>query len=141
MKPNAFPIVGVGASAGGLEALSELLRHLTADTGMGFVVIQHLDPKRESSLVELLSPQAITEELKRIAGHPYLVAVKETAAPVTEEAPPEKRDFDYMLKILRKATGVDFSSYKRGTLERRTRRRMVLRRFEHLTDYIALLQK
>ena len=35
MKPNAFPIVGVGASAGGLEALPELLRHFTADTGMG----------------------------------------------------------------------------------------------------------
>ena len=48
-------IVGVGASAGGLEALTELLSHLPDDTGMAFVVIQHLDPKHESHLTELLS--------------------------------------------------------------------------------------
>jgi two-component system, chemotaxis family, CheB/CheR fusion protein len=37
-------IVGVGASAGGLEAFTELLSHLPDDTGMAFVLIQHLDP-------------------------------------------------------------------------------------------------
>ena len=43
-------IVGVGASAGGLEAFTELLSHLPDDTGMAFVLIQHLDPKpREPS--------------------------------------------------------------------------------------------
>ena len=40
----AFPIVGVGASAGGLEAFTQLLEQLPADTGMAFVLIQHLDP-------------------------------------------------------------------------------------------------
>jgi len=48
-------IVGVGASAGGLEAFTELLTHLPDDTGMGFVLIQHLDPSHESHLTELLS--------------------------------------------------------------------------------------
>ncbi|MGD0363811.1 MAG: chemotaxis protein CheB, partial [Bryobacteraceae bacterium] len=48
-------IVGVGASAGGLEAFTELLTHLPEDTGMGFVLIQHLDPSHESHLTELLS--------------------------------------------------------------------------------------
>ena len=42
--PDAFPIVGVGASAGGLEAFTQLLEQLPADTGMAFVLIQHLDP-------------------------------------------------------------------------------------------------
>lgn len=51
----AFPIVGIGASAGGLEAFTELLRHLPLDTGMGFVLVQHLDPVRHSSLTELLA--------------------------------------------------------------------------------------
>ena len=37
-------IVGVGASAGGLEAFTELLSHLPDDTGLAFVLIQHLDP-------------------------------------------------------------------------------------------------
>src|ERR1051326_752800 len=45
-------VVGVGASAGGLEAFTELLSHLPNDTGMAFVLIQHLDPKHESHLAE-----------------------------------------------------------------------------------------
>ena len=49
------PIVGVGASAGGLEAFTELLSHVPDDTGMAFVLIQHLDPTHESHLTELLS--------------------------------------------------------------------------------------
>src|SRR5712692_1592069 len=52
---QTFPIVGIGASAGGLEAFSELLKSLPADTGMALVLIQHLDPQHESALVELLS--------------------------------------------------------------------------------------
>src|SRR5690348_7719775 len=39
-----FPIVGIGASAGGLEAFTKLLEHLPADTGMAFVLVQHLLP-------------------------------------------------------------------------------------------------
>jgi two-component system CheB/CheR fusion protein len=50
-------IVGVGASAGGLEAFTELLSHLPRDTGMAFVLIQHLDPKHESHLTELLAKE------------------------------------------------------------------------------------
>lgn len=52
---QGFPVVGVGASAGGLEAFTELLRHLPADTGMAFVFIQHLAPRHESMLAHLLS--------------------------------------------------------------------------------------
>jgi len=51
----SFPVVGVGASAGGLEAFSELLAHLPADTGMAFLLVQHLDPTHSSFLVEILS--------------------------------------------------------------------------------------
>jgi two-component system, chemotaxis family, CheB/CheR fusion protein len=50
-----FPIVGIGASAGGLEAFSELLRALPAKTGMAFVYIQHLDPNHPSLLTDLLA--------------------------------------------------------------------------------------
>ena len=42
---QTFPVVGVGASAGGLEAFTKLLKHLPADTGMAFVLVQHLDPR------------------------------------------------------------------------------------------------
>jgi two-component system CheB/CheR fusion protein len=47
--------VGLGASAGGLEAVQELLSHLGPDTGMGFVLVQHLSPDRESFLSDILA--------------------------------------------------------------------------------------
>src|SRR5881409_1601533 len=52
---DTFPIVGIGASAGGLEAFSELLAHLSLDAAMAFVLFQHLDPKYPSILSEILS--------------------------------------------------------------------------------------
>src|SRR5579864_4094441 len=50
-----FPVVAIGASAGGLEAFTSLLRQLPADTGMAFIFIQHLAPTHESMLPQLLS--------------------------------------------------------------------------------------
>ena len=50
-----FPIVGIGASAGGLEACTALLKALPVNPGMAFVVVQHLDPRHESILHKLLS--------------------------------------------------------------------------------------
>lgn len=50
-----FPIVGIGASAGGLAAFTDLLRHLPIDTGMGFVLIQHLNPEHKSLLSKILA--------------------------------------------------------------------------------------
>jgi two-component system CheB/CheR fusion protein len=48
-------VVGIGASAGGLEALEELFRNMPADTGMAFIVVTHLPPGHRSLLPELLS--------------------------------------------------------------------------------------
>ena len=50
----AFPIVGIGASAGGLEALDSFFRVVSCDTGMAFVIVQHLDPTHDSLLTEIL---------------------------------------------------------------------------------------
>ena len=50
-----FPVVGIGASAGGLDAFTQFLEGVEADTGMAFVLIQHLAPNHPSSLVEILS--------------------------------------------------------------------------------------
>jgi two-component system CheB/CheR fusion protein len=51
----AFPVVALGASAGGLEACIKLLDALPAQTGMAFILVQHLDPTHRSLLVELLA--------------------------------------------------------------------------------------
>src|SRR5204863_10013819 len=54
-RGKSFPIVGIGASAGGLEAMTQLLKYLPPRTGMAFVLVQHLDPTHESALTSLLS--------------------------------------------------------------------------------------
>jgi two-component system, chemotaxis family, CheB/CheR fusion protein len=49
------PAVGIGASAGGVEALQKFLPAVTPDSGLAYVVIMHLDPRRESALTQVLS--------------------------------------------------------------------------------------
>src|ERR1700722_17441979 len=50
-----IPVVGIGASAGGLEAFSSLLARLPATAGLAFIFVQHLDSKRRSNLTEMLA--------------------------------------------------------------------------------------
>ena len=54
-EENNFPIVAIGASAGGLTAVSELLKNLSPDTGMAFIYVQHLNPDYKSRLPTILS--------------------------------------------------------------------------------------
>jgi two-component system CheB/CheR fusion protein len=75
----AFTIVGVGASAGGLQAFSQLLRALQADSSVAIVYVQHLAPKYESSLAELLGETTsmpvtqITDRTRIEPGHVYII--------------------------------------------------------------------
>jgi two-component system CheB/CheR fusion protein len=248
-------VVGVGASAGGLEALTNLLRALPVDTGMAFVLVQHLAPTHPSALAEILSrattmpvmdvendllaepnrvyvmppgrellisehklhlvvrepegqhrpidgffrslaqdqrhraigvilsgtgsdgtvgleeikaaggitfaqdvtatqqgmprsaiatgcvdfalpPEEIAKELAHISRHPYLApGPSATLSEVADES-----DLSAILKLLRGATGVDFTKYKQTTLDRRIRRRMALHKIEGLEAYVAFLQ-
>ena len=79
-----LPIVGVGASAGGFEAFRELLMALPSDTGMAFVLVQHLDPGHESLLAKLLSkatamPVAEVEEGMTVEpNHVYVIPPNKT---------------------------------------------------------------
>ena len=57
-----FPIVGIGASAGGLDACKALIGALPPDTGMAFILVQHLDPSHESLLVDLLAGGTLSVE-------------------------------------------------------------------------------
>jgi len=72
-------VAAVGASAGGIEAFSELMRNLPNDTGMAFVIIQHLDPKHQSILTELLSKDTempvveVATGMRVQANHVYVI--------------------------------------------------------------------
>lgn len=82
--PRPSHVVGIGASAGGLEALERFFRAMPVDSGMAFVVIQHLSPDFKSLMDELL------ERFTRMPAIP--VAERERIRPNTIYLLPPKKD-------------------------------------------------
>ena len=76
---NLFPVVGVGASAGGLEAFKQLLRAIPEKSGLAYILVQHLDPFHESILAEILQKvtnipvSEITDNVKVVPDHIYII--------------------------------------------------------------------
>ncbi|AXF05742.1 chemotaxis protein CheB [Paraburkholderia hospita] len=253
--PQAFPIVGIGASAGGLEAISELISTIPRSSGLSFLVVQHLDPSRRSLLPDILTkltampvveaiegmaieadhvyvippnarmrvaqrrinlhpridvlgppmpiddlleslasdqganaigvilsgsgsdgalglkaiqneggitfaqdeasarfasmpqaaigtgcvdmvlpPRQIAEEIVRIGRQPH------TGADQPMPATQAEKSLRHVFRLLHKACNVDFTHYKRGTIERRLSRRMALRQTSSVDDYIVVLE-
>jgi len=255
----AFPMVGIGASAGGLEAISALIEEIPAVTGMAFLLVQHLAPFRPSLLPEILakrtampvvegaegmvvevdhlyiippnvsmsiaqgrirlrprddtlgppmpiddlldslakdqsvnvigvilsgsgsdgalglqavqheggitfaqddatarfnsmpraaiglgcvdfvlSPRDIANEIMRLGQHLHLAwTQRELPSPLTDPAETSLRP---MFRLLRNACNIDFTNYKRGTIQRRLSRRMALQQLTSVADYVALLE-
>src|SRR3954454_10108200 len=76
---NGFPIVGIGASAGGLEAMTRLLRAMPSESRLSLVLVQHLDPRHESMLVDILSRETsmpvteVRDGMEATAHHLYVI--------------------------------------------------------------------
>lgn len=76
---NLFPVVGIGASAGGLDTFKRFLKAIPEASGMAYILVQHLDPSHESILAELLQRatkipvQEITDNLLVEANHIYII--------------------------------------------------------------------
>ena len=76
---NLFPVVGIGASAGGLDAFKKFLKAIPENSGMAYVLVQHLDPKHESLLPELLQKVTkipvieITDDIKVHPNYIYVI--------------------------------------------------------------------
>src|ERR1035437_938346 len=74
-----FPIVGIGASSGGLETLEQFFANMPKDTGMAFVIIQHLDPTHIDIMAELLQRTTVmkvtqvTDHLQVKPNHVYVI--------------------------------------------------------------------
>jgi two-component system, chemotaxis family, CheB/CheR fusion protein len=79
LSPNLFPVVGIGASAGGLDAFKKLLKEIPEDSGMAYILVQHLDPHHESMLADLLQRvtkipvQEITNDIHVVPNHIYTI--------------------------------------------------------------------
>jgi len=76
---NLFPVVGLGASAGGLNAFKKLIKAIPENSGMAFVLVQHLDPSHESLLPEILQKVTsipvleISDDIKVQPNHIYVI--------------------------------------------------------------------
>ena len=114
-----FPVVGIGASAGGLDACRKLLAALPATTGMAFILVQHLDPTHESMMVDLLASHTAMTVLQATDGlpiereHLYIIppgtylSVVDGALHLSQ---PEARHgarlpFDFLLRSMATASG------------------------------------
>jgi len=79
-EKTAFPVVGIGASAGGLVALEQFFLHVPLQSGMAYVVVQHLDPDRDGMLVELLQRHTampvleVKDQMQVQPDHVYVIA-------------------------------------------------------------------
>ena len=79
LSANQFPVVGIGASAGGLEAFKKFIKAIPEHSGMAFVLVQHLDPNHDSVLTELLQKVTeipvceITDHIKVLRDHIYII--------------------------------------------------------------------
>src|SRR5687767_13583518 len=79
LSTNLFPVVGIGASAGGLDAFKRLLKAIPEDSGMAYILVQHLDPAHESILTELLQRvtkipvHEITDNVQVEPDHIYII--------------------------------------------------------------------
>lgn len=84
IRSTNFTIVGIGASAGGLEALESFFKNMPPDSGLAFVVIQHLDPNFKNMLPELLQKTTlmavsqIKDKLKVCPNHIYVIPPNKT---------------------------------------------------------------
>ena len=118
-RPEDFPVVGIGASAGGLEACTKLLSALPSDNGMAFILVQHLDPTHESMMAELLAHRTAMTVVQAMSGgllereHLYIIppgsylSVNNGALHLSQpEAPRGARlPFDFLLRSLAEEYG------------------------------------
>ncbi|HEX9576243.1 MAG TPA: chemotaxis protein CheB, partial [Myxococcales bacterium] len=135
--------IGVVLSGNGSDG-TEGLRAIKVEGGITFAQDPQTAkfgdmPERaiKAGVVDIGMPiAALAAELGRLGRHPYLAA----AAAVDEPSEKDEGSFEKILALVRGKTGVDFSEYKRGTIERRAARRMALREQEDLQGYLHLLQ-
>jgi two-component system CheB/CheR fusion protein len=135
--------IGVVLSGGGTDGTLGLKAIKTED-GITFAQDEktarhHSMPRAavaEGAADHVLPPAEIARQLLRIARHPYPSQPEPPAV-----APEEDGGIDKIIQLLRARTDMDFSHYKRNTIVRRVRRRMALRGYEHLQEYLHHLEE
>lgn len=143
--PRAIGVVLSGSGSDGTAGL----RAIKAAGGLAFAQDEESAkypsmPRNaiQSGFVDAaLSPFEIAREIKRIADHPYIQQWKDEDGEKISEQEAGLDDLHRIFLTLKKNTGVDFSSYKQSTLNRRIQRRMALHRIERMDQYARFLRE
>ena len=128
-KPESktrFPIVGIGASAGGLEALEKFFKNMPAKSGMAFVVIQHLDPNHIGIMPELIQRTTqmkvlqASEKLKVKPNNVYVIPPAKSLTILNGKlylfTPTEPRGFRLPIDIFFRSLAVDQQDFSVGII-------------------------
>ena len=111
---TGFPVVGIGASAGGLDAFQKFFDAMPPDSGMAFILIQHLEPKHPSMMVELLAGHTVMKVQHAVEGmkiepdHIYVIppgvylSIQDEALHLSEprERHGSRMPFDFLLNSM-----------------------------------------
>ena len=110
-------VVGMGASAGGIEAFGQFFDAMPADSGAAFVVVLHLDPTRESQMAQVLSAHTtmpvvqIKDQMPILPNHVYVIApdrdLRVAAEVLHLTMPAEKRGHRHPVDVLFRSLAAD----------------------------------
>src|SRR2546422_605380 len=141
LESRAIGVVLSGTGSDGTLGL----RAIKAEGGITFVQDEQSAknggmPQSAHAIADfVLPPAAIARELGRIGGHPYVNHVRPSAA--DQDQPEDEANVSGVLRVLRAATGVDFSQYKPASVRRRIARRMLLQKIDDLATYVQQLRQ
>lgn len=138
---NDFPLIGIGASAGGLDALGQFLKNMPKKNGM--VLVQEPAPAKfdgmPQSAIEAVIPDVVApanelpkKSIECVNHHPK-------TTDITQIRTPQKSNLKKNIILLRERTGHYFSLYKKTTLVRRTERCMSVQQTEKIKDYVRFI--
>ena len=128
LSKNKFPVVGVGASAGGLSAFKEFVGGIPENSGMAYVLVQHLDPNHESLLSEILQKSTsvpvfeITDDIEVKPDHIYIIPsnkmllASDGVLKLSKRPAPEKNKKNHPIDLFFKSLAIIHESHSLGVV-------------------------
>lgn len=128
LSENKFPVVGVGASAGGLTAFKEFVGSIPEKSGMAYVLVQHLDPTHESLLSEILQKSTpvpvleITDDIEVKPDHIYIIPsnkmllASDGVLKLSKRPAPEKSKRNHPIDLFFKSLAIIHEAHSLGVV-------------------------
>jgi two-component system CheB/CheR fusion protein len=143
--PRAIGVILSGGGSDGALGLQDIKDHggltLVQDERTASVAGMPHSALMHGAVDVIAAPEGLAEALLKMAQHPYTATAPTADAEEVSVAGDEREAWGRIITLLRRSTGVDFTAYKPGTIQRRITRRMALRNMEDLADYAAYIER